>query len=1172
MKKLFTVLLFILTISSIINAQSWKPTYSVNCNLDLAIHGYDDWESNNPWAIAKQLFDDKSLTYADMKITESHFVDATTTDPAWAQVVTNAMEFDIYSNHIVIIQKICYPSSTNRRQLVDIYFKDSGDNLVDLGEIISCLPNPTDARYAKITSNKFIIRINCDGLMMIKKNGSYTGAVDKIYCKLNFYPGYKASSNKIPKYIGVGSSFNNDYNKNDVSHLFMDEYGGVGFYLLDDEREYYNAYSNATPEVTYNISNLISEGKIFWVAAFPPKEYDYENDYYKLPSGGYKAKRSAQAALTSRFLKDYTWTNGSYSSYRIQINNWVSNKTDPLSSYFFVSNANSDTRIALQTNISDGTFVNLTNGGLFIHHEPLSLWKDWLFGYIPRANLGSPYDPLDILRMIKSNLNYTTNSIQYLVYTSPQYFIKGTHYNGNSSKNISPYAGFYNTNSTGIFENQSSQGNDFRTCNNLVYETMSSLTNRANYSINGNYGYDFGDGVARKLPILNNYDQYWANNFINSTTDLSPSVDKFLKSFTPPKSLFFPLNREGENMNTYLEEVSKLDDCVNGIFMDTPYEFNIARTYQLMRQLRTRSATRNFILMFHESARAGQDAYLPQIDAYANYIVNGEGNKEEDFYDRKLWRYFISTTNISNTSAYILAPSDFVKFNNNHFFQWCSSHNIKLMHPSISKTVGNHSNVTAQVNMVETFWTNFPTTPEGLKSYVNQNLEFHQADIASSFSVLGNPWIPSSSIVMPNYDGNAKLLKGDFDNNKKEDLVIFTPSTSKWNFISNDLIMNNTITYGTTNSIPFIGDFNGDGKSDIGYINKTNPTKNILSFQYSKSYSITESSGTSFIVKQNLDFESPTIISLNDGNAFNPTEVLTGDFNGDKKEDILFCKVNSGKNTIAICVSSNKSINLTAPYELPCLGIPFVSDIDGDHMAEIIIVNSTLSGNAWNIYKPEIIRHPTGYYYITIVPMQTQMFGNSGDTPLVGNLDGTEKTDFCVFRNIATNIYHTYYALSSYPTFYNSPDCDIFDGYTGTVKPFIVDINGDGYDDTGIYINNQVIIKLNQPGTVNSSTHLQMLKSSSMNEIAPIEYNLSQNYPNPFNPSTTIKFDIPKVSRVSLKIYNVLGQEVETLVNEIMEPGAYNFKWDAGHFASGMYIYRIEAGDFVQSKKMMLIK
>jgi len=88
----------------------------------------------------------------------------------------------------------------------------------------------------------------------------------------------------------------------------------------------------------------------------------------------------------------------------------------------------------------------------------------------------------------------------------------------------------------------------------------------------------------------------------------------------------------------------------------------------------------------------------------------------------------------------------------------------------------------------------------------------------------------------------------------------------------------------------------------------------------------------------------------------------------------------------------------------------------------------------------------------------------------------------------------------------------------------------------------------------------------------PVSYELYQNYPNPFNPSTTIKFAIPKESNVNLSIYNVLGELVSTLVNEEKKPGYYKYKFNASAFASGVYLYRIKAGSFIETKKMVLMK
>jgi hypothetical protein len=91
---------------------------------------------------------------------------------------------------------------------------------------------------------------------------------------------------------------------------------------------------------------------------------------------------------------------------------------------------------------------------------------------------------------------------------------------------------------------------------------------------------------------------------------------------------------------------------------------------------------------------------------------------------------------------------------------------------------------------------------------------------------------------------------------------------------------------------------------------------------------------------------------------------------------------------------------------------------------------------------------------------------------------------------------------------------------------------------------------------------------------APKEFALYQNYPNPFNPVTTIRYSIPETGSVpvSLKIYDILGREVETLVNKDQKAGNYEVAFNASKYASGMYIYRLTAGNFKSIKKMMLVK
>jgi len=97
----------------------------------------------------------------------------------------------------------------------------------------------------------------------------------------------------------------------------------------------------------------------------------------------------------------------------------------------------------------------------------------------------------------------------------------------------------------------------------------------------------------------------------------------------------------------------------------------------------------------------------------------------------------------------------------------------------------------------------------------------------------------------------------------------------------------------------------------------------------------------------------------------------------------------------------------------------------------------------------------------------------------------------------------------------------------------------------------------------------------------PLANSLFQNYPNPFNPATRIKFDIPKFGfptgafgndNVVLKIFDILGKEISTLVNEPPQPGTYEVTFDGSNLPSGVYFYKLRAGDYTETKKMLMIK
>lgn len=116
-------------------------------------------------------------------------------------------------------------------------------------------------------------------------------------------------------------------------------------------------------------------------------------------------------------------------------------------------------------------------------------------------------------------------------------------------------------------------------------------------------------------------------------------------------------------------------------------------------------------------------------------------------------------------------------------------------------------------------------------------------------------------------------------------------------------------------------------------------------------------------------------------------------------------------------------------------------------------------------------------------------------------------------------------------------------------------------------------LQLGELGAIRLNGPLQSLALRvNIKESKPTQYQLEQNFPNPFNPSTTIHYALPRQSKVTLKIFDVLGKEVATLVDEVQEAGYKEIKWEALSLPSGVYYYRISAGEYTASKQMMLVK
>jgi hypothetical protein len=149
--------------------------------------------------------------------------------------------------------------------------------------------------------------------------------------------------------------------------------------------------------------------------------------------------------------------------------------------------------------------------------------------------------------------------------------------------------------------------------------------------------------------------------------------------------------------------------------------------------------------------------------------------------------------------------------------------------------------------------------------------------------------------------------------------------------------------------------------------------------------------------------------------------------------------------------------------------------------------------------------------------------------------------------------YNSSVSITTNTTHYIQPDWNHIDSSSLTI---LIDLGNDGTIDDTLSLVNQVTGIDNDQGSL----------------VSPDSYNLAQNYPNPFNPSTKISWQSPVGSWQTLKVYDMLGNEVATLVDEHREAGRYEVTFDGSNLASGMYLYRLQAGSFIETRKMILIK
>ncbi|MDQ3021974.1 MAG: FG-GAP-like repeat-containing protein [Bacteroidota bacterium] len=430
----------------------------------------------------------------------------------------------------------------------------------------------------------------------------------------------------------------------------------------------------------------------------------------------------------------------------------------------------------------------------------------------------------------------------------------------------------------------------------------------------------------------------------------------------------------------------------------------------------------------------------------------------------------------------------------------------------------------------------------------------------------------------------------DLNDDGKTDLAVV-------NEISEDfrVFLNNGVSYDTIFAIIPIpngsypspseaGDFNHDGKVDIIVGNVGN---NILSL---------------FLATGNANYS--TGVSYTAGN--NVRGVGIADLDGDGHDDII--TANRGGSNISI-FKSNGDGTFTSAVNSNTVGngetAVMMTDANNDGItdafigcyssSEIVLLlgdgngnfnfssRSSLNGNPWAIVVGDM--NGDGNADVAAALSSANkigvIFGNgsgglgsvttytSGQFPLaidIGDVDGDNDLDL-IASDYGSGDYKVYGNNGS-GVYTNSPITLQASSAGSCITVHDRDNDGD-LDLSGIdEVDDLLFLFVNGPGPQG----INMVS----NEI-PASYSLYQNYPNPFNPVTKIKFNIAPIVNgellmVNLKIFNAAGQEIAAIVNENVSPGSYEVSWDASAFASGIYFYSLEAGDYKETKRMILLK
>ncbi|MDP1677088.1 MAG: FG-GAP-like repeat-containing protein [Bacteroidota bacterium] len=399
----------------------------------------------------------------------------------------------------------------------------------------------------------------------------------------------------------------------------------------------------------------------------------------------------------------------------------------------------------------------------------------------------------------------------------------------------------------------------------------------------------------------------------------------------------------------------------------------------------------------------------------------------------------------------------------------------------------------------------------------------------------------------------------DIEGDGVVDLMIgsVAPNIAIDNFIFYKNVQSNTQPFyvlQTKNFIPMIdagsrssvtaADFDGDGDIDLC---TSSAKENINLYQNIGSSSHPAYSAQpsfSFLISNNYYLT----VSSADINSDNKPDIITGNYDGNIK---IF--INTSTNGV---ISFQETLHPLNTVNVGQSSAPFVADIDNDGLVDMLVGN----------YLGQLLFLKNTGTNTTPIYQSTPFF-NSIDVgndaiPFVGDIDGDSILDLLIGNSEGTINHYKRTSIASAKFELVSKSFQSMNLRTQS-SPFMSDLDSDGDKDL-LLGNGKGGVLFYENNTVTSS-------GNNVNAI-PIDFKLFQNYPNPFNPSTIINYQLPVAGYVTLKVYDAIGREVTTLVNEVKQAGYYSAKFDGNRLSNGIYFYTLRSGTFTETKKLVLMK